>query len=119
MQGSVWGSGLAGMLCAIAALATGVSDPWRIGFVASFVSKLSDTVSSEIGKVRLLPPPMRLGSPSHRALCTRRTVKAQAAQRCGIDRPAEIRAPRRSCRQSFCPSMAKSDCHADNYLSSP
>ena len=56
MQGSVWGSGLAGMLCAIAALATGVSDPWRIGFVASFVSKLSDTVSSEIGKVRLLPP---------------------------------------------------------------
>ena len=54
MQGSVWGSGLAGMLCAVAALATGVSDPWRIGFVASFVSKLSDTVSSEIGKVRLL-----------------------------------------------------------------
>ncbi|CAL5224908.1 g7673 [Coccomyxa viridis] len=48
--GSVWGSGLAGMLCAIAALATGLSDPWRIGFVASFVSKLSDTVSSEIGK---------------------------------------------------------------------
>lgn len=45
------------MLCAIAALATGLSDPWRIGFVASFVSKLSDTVSSEIGKVRLLPPP--------------------------------------------------------------
>ena len=42
------------MLCAVAALATGVSDPWRIGFVASFVSKLSDTVSSEIGKVRLL-----------------------------------------------------------------
>ena len=53
MQGSVWGSGLAGMLCAITALATGASDPWRIGFVASFVSKLSDTVSSEIGKVRL------------------------------------------------------------------
>lgn len=50
----MWGSGLAGMLCAVAALATGVSEPWRIGFVASFVSKLSDTVSSEIGKVNLL-----------------------------------------------------------------
>lgn len=50
----MWGSGLAGVLCAVAALATGASEPWRIGFVASFVSKLSDTVSSEIGKVRLL-----------------------------------------------------------------
>lgn len=48
--GSVWGSGLAGMLCAVAALATGHPQPWQIGFVASFVSKLSDTVSSEIGK---------------------------------------------------------------------
>ena len=52
MQGSVWGSGLAGIACAAAALATGAEEPWRIGFVASFVSKLSDTVSSEIGKVR-------------------------------------------------------------------
>jgi len=52
VQGSVWGSGLAGMLCAVAALTTGTTDPWRIGFAASFVSKLSDTVSSEIGKVR-------------------------------------------------------------------
>ena len=51
VQGSVWGSGLAGMLCAVAALATGAQAPWQIGFVASFVSKLSDTVSSEIGKV--------------------------------------------------------------------
>lgn len=50
-QWSVWGSGLAGMLCAVAALATGRLQPWQIGFVASFVSKLSDTVSSEIGKV--------------------------------------------------------------------
>ncbi len=40
------------MLCAVAALTTGTTDPWRIGFAASFVSKLSDTVSSEIGKVR-------------------------------------------------------------------
>ena len=51
LQGSVWGSGLAGAACAAAALATGAQEPWRIGFVASFVSKLSDTVSSEIGKV--------------------------------------------------------------------
>jgi uncharacterized membrane protein len=56
-QGSVWGSGLAGMACAVAALATGVQEPWRIGFVASFVSKLSDTVSSEIGKVCSCPLP--------------------------------------------------------------
>ncbi|CAK0787750.1 hypothetical protein CVIRNUC_010972 [Coccomyxa viridis] len=48
--GSVWGSGLAGMLCALTALTTGTTAPWQIGFVASFVSKLSDTVSSEIGK---------------------------------------------------------------------
>ncbi|BDA47158.1 Protein VTE6, chloroplastic [Coccomyxa sp. Obi] len=48
--GSVWGSGFAGTLCAVAALATGHLQPWQIGFVASFVSKLSDTVSSEIGK---------------------------------------------------------------------
>ncbi|KAK9808339.1 hypothetical protein WJX73_003804 [Symbiochloris irregularis] len=48
--GSVWGSGLAGMICAVAALATGDTAFWQIGFVASFVSKLSDTVSSEIGK---------------------------------------------------------------------
>ena len=74
MQGSVWGSGLAGMLCAIAALTTGASDPWRIGFVASFVSKLSDTVSSEIGKVRLLSLPMHSLLASHHALRTRVTV---------------------------------------------
>lgn len=54
MQGSVWGSGLAGAVCAACALATGNPALWRVGFVASFVSKLSDTVSSEIGKV---PPP--------------------------------------------------------------
>lgn len=48
--GSVWGSGIAGVACAVAALALGNTDFWRIGFVASFVSKLSDTVSSEIGK---------------------------------------------------------------------
>ena len=51
--GSVWGSGTAGILCAIAALSgwTPVSlELWRIGFVASFCSKLSDTTASEIGK---------------------------------------------------------------------
>ncbi|WIA15208.1 hypothetical protein OEZ85_001887 [Tetradesmus obliquus] len=47
---SVWGSGAAGAFCAAAALATGEFDLWQIGFVASFTSKLSDTVSSEIGK---------------------------------------------------------------------
>ena len=51
--GSVWGSGTAGILCAIMAL-SGVTpipvDAWRLGFVASFCSKLSDTTASEIGK---------------------------------------------------------------------
>ncbi|KXZ43595.1 hypothetical protein GPECTOR_86g389 [Gonium pectorale] len=47
---SVWGSGIAGVACAIAALATGDYGLWQIGFVASFCSKLSDTVSSEVGK---------------------------------------------------------------------
>ena len=49
---SVWGSGAAGVACAIAALA--VLPPgatlWRLGFVASFASKLGDTTSSEVGK---------------------------------------------------------------------
>ena len=49
----MWGSGLAGAVCAACALGTGNPALWRVGFVASFVSKLSDTVSSEIGKVRL------------------------------------------------------------------
>ena len=63
--GSVLGSGVAGMACAVAALvlvgapgAAGASaghvgplfDTLRVGFVASFCSKLSDTVSSEVGK---------------------------------------------------------------------
>jgi uncharacterized membrane protein len=51
LQNSVWGSGAAGAFCAVAALATRNYDLWQIGFVASFTSKLSDTVSSEIGKV--------------------------------------------------------------------
>ena len=48
----MWGSGIAGILCAIAAIA-GVGpavDLWRLGFVASFCSKLSDTTASEVGK---------------------------------------------------------------------
>ena len=49
-QGSVWGSGSAGAACAALALLTGDYSLWRLGFVASFTSKLSDTVSSEIGK---------------------------------------------------------------------
>jgi hypothetical protein len=75
-QWSVWGSGLAGMVCAVAALATGRLQPWQIGFVASFVSKLSDTVSSEIGKVT---PTLSFMWPSdhaslaHLAACVRYT----------------------------------------------
>eukprot|EP00250_Pteridium_aquilinum_P028120 c36620_g1_i1 orf=69-1043(+) len=51
---SVWGSGMAGIVCAIAAIA-GLGGPesfrlWQLGFVSSFATKLSDTVSSEIGK---------------------------------------------------------------------
>jgi uncharacterized membrane protein len=49
--GSVWGSGSAGVACALAALATGDYSLFQLGFVASFTSKLSDTVSSEVGKV--------------------------------------------------------------------
>lgn len=48
--GSVLGSGFAGAVCAVFALTTGHPEVWRIGFVASFASKLADTVSSEIGK---------------------------------------------------------------------
>mmetsp|Transcript_40179 Transcript_40179/g.85800 ORF Transcript_40179/g.85800 Transcript_40179/m.85800 type:complete len:360 (-) Transcript_40179:42-1121(-) len=58
---SVWGSGFAGCACAIFALLLGAFSPpgppldqaqslLRVGFVASFASKLSDTVASEIGK---------------------------------------------------------------------
>ncbi|KAG2450027.1 hypothetical protein HYH02_000131 [Chlamydomonas schloesseri] len=47
---SVWGSGIAGVACALLALGTGNYELWQIGFVASFCSKLSDTVSSEVGK---------------------------------------------------------------------
>ena len=65
--GSVLGSGVAGMACAVAALvlmattsdaAAGAAAgqvgllfaTLKVGFVASFCSKLSDTVSSEVGK---------------------------------------------------------------------
>ncbi|KAI5058211.1 hypothetical protein GOP47_0026929 [Adiantum capillus-veneris] len=51
---SVWGSGFAGMVCAAAAIidlgGAGFFQLWQLGFVASFATKLSDTVSSEIGK---------------------------------------------------------------------
>lgn len=51
---SVWGSGTAGILCALAYIwGTGgpeYRDVWILGFIASFCTKISDTVSSEIGK---------------------------------------------------------------------
>ncbi len=77
----MWGSGAAGILCAALALLTNDTGLWQascqaaavcfircyqqqtdapviqVGFVASFASKLSDTVSSEIGKVRFAAVP--------------------------------------------------------------
>ncbi|KAL3680666.1 hypothetical protein R1sor_023622 [Riccia sorocarpa] len=52
--GSVWGSGSAGLLCALFTI-LGVGSPditplWKLGYLASLCTKLSDTVSSEIGK---------------------------------------------------------------------
>eukprot|EP00250_Pteridium_aquilinum_P008823 c18236_g1_i1 orf=479-1135(+) len=51
---SVWGSGAAGIMCAMAATmgigGSSLSYFWQLGFAASFATKLSDTVSSEIGK---------------------------------------------------------------------
>jgi uncharacterized protein (TIGR00297 family) len=52
--GSVIGSSAAGCVCAFLSIFR-VGDEaflalWRLGFVASFCTKLSDTVSSEIGK---------------------------------------------------------------------
>lgn len=51
---SVVGSSAAGCLCAFLSI-IGVGGEtfchlWRLGFIASFCTKLSDTVSSEIGK---------------------------------------------------------------------
>eukprot|EP00897_Mesotaenium_endlicherianum_P009493 jgi/Mesen1/8572/ME000497S07984 len=62
--GSVWGSGLAGLVCGLLTilelgarsglglgLAPGqVAAAWALGFAASFCTKLSDTTASEIGK---------------------------------------------------------------------
>ena len=51
---SVWGSSAAGVACAIASLfglgGSSFYSLWKLGYVASFATKLSDTVSSEIGK---------------------------------------------------------------------
>ena len=51
---SVWGSGTAGTLCAIATIMEVGGPGWvsllRLGFLASFCTKLSDTMGSEIGK---------------------------------------------------------------------
>ena len=56
MQGSVLGSGTAGAICAILALLfpdnTALQSVLCVGYVASFASKLADTVSSAIGTVR-------------------------------------------------------------------
>ncbi|XP_031404077.1 protein VTE6, chloroplastic [Punica granatum] len=52
--GSVIGSSAAGCLCAFLSIfgvgGAAFSRLWQLGFVASFCTKLSDTVSSEIGK---------------------------------------------------------------------
>ncbi|XP_045801050.1 protein VTE6, chloroplastic [Trifolium pratense] len=52
--GSVIGSSAAGCICAFLTIfgvgGAAFSQLWRLGFVASFCTKLSDTVSSEIGK---------------------------------------------------------------------
>lgn len=52
--GSVIGSSAAGCVCAFLTIygvgGTAFSRLWELGFVASFCTKLSDTVSSEIGK---------------------------------------------------------------------
>lgn len=52
--GSVIGSSAAGCICALLSIygigGTAFSRLWELGFVASFCTKLSDTVSSEIGK---------------------------------------------------------------------
>lgn len=51
---SVVGSSAAGCVCSLMAISgvggAAFSQLWRLGFVASFCTKLSDTVSSEIGK---------------------------------------------------------------------
>ncbi|CAM0882517.1 unnamed protein product [Alopecurus aequalis] len=52
--GSVIGSSAAGCVCALLSIYNvgggALAGLWRLGFVASFCTKLSDTVSSEIGK---------------------------------------------------------------------
>jgi uncharacterized protein (TIGR00297 family) len=52
--GSVIGSSAAGCVCAVLSIynvgGTALAELWKLGFVASFCTKLSDTVSSEIGK---------------------------------------------------------------------
>lgn len=50
MQNSAIGSGFAGFVCAVIAISTNQFDIMQTAFVASFGSKLSDTVSSEVGK---------------------------------------------------------------------
>ncbi|MGB0561834.1 MAG: TIGR00297 family protein [Spirulinaceae cyanobacterium] len=48
---NVWGSALAGTLCAIATLLWPAYTPlFTLGYVASFSTKLSDTTASEVGK---------------------------------------------------------------------
>lgn len=52
--GSVWGSGMVGILCVIVVFLGWIFvslEFWWIGFVASFCSKFSDIIVSEIGKV--------------------------------------------------------------------
>lgn len=46
LQGSVWGSGSAGTLCAIVALATGNADFWQVSFTLFQCSKLAKSFHS-------------------------------------------------------------------------
>eukprot|EP00898_Chlorokybus_atmophyticus_P004816 jgi/Chlat1/5335/Chrsp35S05267 len=52
--GGVWGSGAAGAFCGLCSVlgvgGAAVSGLWSLGFLASICTKLSDTVSSEVGK---------------------------------------------------------------------
>ncbi|KAG6552165.1 hypothetical protein Mapa_006267 [Marchantia paleacea] len=51
---SVWGSGTAGALCALCTIfevgGPEIAPLWQLGYLASLCTKLSDTISSEIGK---------------------------------------------------------------------
>lgn len=48
---NVWGSALGGVICALLSLVLPAGLPfWKLGYVGSFATKLSDTTASEVGK---------------------------------------------------------------------